>query len=184
MAKAWEDYFQPGEKLLWEGAPLPGVRGCAKIIGMALFGLPFLVIGGGLCIAGLVAVFGGQTLTEKGLGLFLTLFSLPFVGVGVFLVIGQWYAAAQSHRRIRYALSTRCAYVAKSWWTQSIESYPILPASSIGLEKGQTADSVWFHARDEKDSDGDRSTTRIGFEHIADGDSVYRLIRSIQMGTE
>ncbi|TAG11990.1 MAG: hypothetical protein EAZ40_16375 [Rhodobacterales bacterium] len=101
----------------------------------------------------------------------------------MFLVFGQWIAASQAHRRIRYALSTRAAYVAQSWWTHSLDSYPILPGTSIGLAKGRLADTVWFHTMTQKDSDGDRSTTRIGFENIADGDQVYGLLRSIQMGT-
>lgn len=149
---------------------------------MALFGLPFLVIGGGLCLFGLVMLFGDDAWEGMGLGLFITLFSLPFVGVGVFLVFGQWIAAHQAHRRVRYAVSSKCAYVAQSWWKNTLDSYPILPGTSITLEKGRHADTVWFHAHVEKDSDGDRSTTRIGFENIADGDRAYRLLRSIQMG--
>lgn len=183
MADTWEDYFQPGEALLWEGTPKPGVHGKAKIIGMALFGLPFLVIGGGTCVGGLTMLVGWQVWQDIGLGLFMVAFSVPFAGLGAFLVFGQWIAATQAHRRTRYALSSRCAYIAKSWWNHSIESYPILKGTPVGLEKGRSADTVWFHVRSEKDSDGDRSTTRIGFDNIADGDSVYRLLRSIQMGT-
>ena len=183
MTEAWEDYFQPGETLLWQGAPKPGIHGVAKIIGMALFGLPFLVIGGGVCIAGLTMLVGGKAWQDAGLGLFMTAFSLPFMGVGVFLVFGQWLAAAQAHRRVRYALISRCAYIAQSWWAHKIESYPILKSTPIGLEKHRSADTVWFHIRTDKDSDGDQSITRIGFDNIADGDRVYHLLRSIQMGT-
>ncbi|MCX7286438.1 MAG: hypothetical protein NTW20_02450 [Rhodobacterales bacterium] len=183
MAEAWEDCFQPGETLLWEGAPLPGVHGWVKIIGLALFGLPFLVIGTGTCLMGLKMLSSGDGWQLSGLGLFLALFSLPFIGVGLFMVFGQWFTAAQAHRRIRYALSSRCAYIGQSWMKPSLEIYPILKSTSVGLEKGRRSDTVWFHVRREKDSDGDLSTTRIGFDNIADGDKVLSLIRSIQMGT-
>jgi hypothetical protein len=182
MADAWEDFFQPGESLLWEGAPLPGVHGKLKLVSMALFGLPFLVIGSGLCLTGL-AMLGGPGWMDLGLGLFIAAFSIPFAGVGAFLVFGQWIAAAQAHRRIRYALSSRAAYIAKSGWSNSLESFPILSSTSVSLEKAPGAESVWFHARSEKDSDGDRTTTRIGFENIAEGERVFHLLRSIQMGT-
>ena len=182
MADTWEDYFQPGETLLWEGAPKPGLYGMPKLIGLALFGLPFLVIGTGICVAGLTMLLGPSWM-DLGIGLFMAAFSIPFAGLGAFLVFGQWIAAMQAHRRIRYALSTRCAYIAQSWWTHKIESYPILKSTSIGLEKGRRADTVWFHVRAEKDSDGDQSTTRIGFDNIADGDGVYRILRNIQTGT-
>ena len=64
-----------------------------------------------------------------------------------------------------------------------LEIYPILKSTSVGLQKGRRADTVWFHVRSEKDSDGDLSTTRIGFENIADGDKVLSLIRGIQTGS-
>jgi hypothetical protein len=182
MADSWDAYLQPGEHILWEGAPKSGVRGWPKIIGLAVFGMPFLLVGLGVFGAGIDQAFRAEGWTGLGLGLFLLVFSLMFVGVGATMVFGQWYAAARAHRDIRYAVSTRCAYVAKSGWVRSLESYPILKSTALGLEKGRSADSVWFHVRSEKDSDGDLSTTRISFDHIADGDSVYRLLRGIQTG--
>ena len=134
----------------------------------------------------LTALFGqfDQNLVtiENSLGVFIAAFSIPFAGIGAFLVLGQGIAAAQAHRRIRYALSNRCAYIGQSWMKPSLEIYPILKSTSVGLEKGRRADTVWFHVRNEKDSDGDLSTTRIGFDNIADGDKVLSLIRSIQTG--
>ncbi len=183
MAETWQSYFQPGETLLWQGAPLPGVHGWGKIIGMALFGLPFLVIGLAFCGVGLKMLISGPSWNDTGLGLFLAAFSLPFAGVGVFLVFGHAYSAKTAHRTTRYALSNRAAYIAKSGWTHSLESYPILRETALGLEKHRHADTVWFHIRTEKDSDGDRTTTRISFDNIAEGDEVYRLLRSIQIGT-
>ncbi|MBA3910018.1 MAG: hypothetical protein C0524_09030 [Rhodobacter sp.] len=184
MAESWERYFQPGEALVWEGAPKPGVHGLAKIIGLAVFGLPFLGAGIGMLVAGLRQIAIGASWADIGLGLFLSVFALPFAGAGALMVVGQWWAAHEAHGKIRYALSTRAAYIAKSYWARSIETYPILPSTATGLEKGRTADTVWFHVRSEKDSDGDRTTIRIAFDNIADGLSVYRMIRSIRMGPQ
>jgi hypothetical protein len=66
MAESWQDYFQPGEALLWEGAPKPGVHGWPKIIGLALFGLPFLIVGIGIFVAGLKQTFSGGTWGTMG----------------------------------------------------------------------------------------------------------------------
>lgn len=182
MADSWDAYFQPGEALLWEGAPKPGVHGWPKIIGLAVFGLPFLLFGLGAFTTGVRQAFRSEGWSDLGLALFLMSFSLIFLGVGALMVFGQWWAAAEAHIRIRYAVSTRCAYIAKSYRTRSIESYPILPGSPLGLEKGRSADTVWFHVQTEKDSDGDRTTTRISFDNIAEGDKVYTLLRSLQTG--
>lgn len=182
MAEGWEHYFQPGETLLWEGTPKPGVHGWPKIIGLALFGLPFLIVGIGVFVAGIRQMIVGEGWGDVGLGLFFTAFSIPFGGVGALMVFGQWWAAAEAHKRLRYAVSTRCAYIAKSYRTRSIESYPILKGTALGLEKDRGADTVWFHVFSERDSDGDRTTTRISFDNIADGDQVYALLRSLQTG--
>ena len=48
MADGWENFFQPGETLIWDGPPLTSIQGWYSIIGMALFGLLFLVIGTGI----------------------------------------------------------------------------------------------------------------------------------------
>ncbi len=183
MADLWEQYFQPGETLLWEGAPKPGVHGWPKIIGLAIFGLPFLLFGLGAFATALRQVIRSDGWSDLGLGIFLMTFSLMFVGVGALMVFGQWYAAVTAHRDIRYALSTRAAYIAKSGWKRGLESYPILASSATGLETGRRSDTVWVHVRTERDSDGDLSTSRISFENIADGARVYRLIRNIQTGT-
>lgn len=183
MAEGWQDYFQPGETLLWEGAPKPGVYGWPKIFGLALFGLPFLIVGIGVFAAGIRQIAQGGGWGDFGLGVFFTAFAIPFAGVGAVMVFGQWWAAAEAHKRLRYAVSTRCAYIAKTYRTRSIESYPILKGTALGLEKGRNADTVWFHVLSERDSDGDRTTTRISFDNIADGDRVYSVLRSLQMGS-
>jgi hypothetical protein len=182
-ASGWETYLQPGEKLLWEGAPKPGVHGKGKIIGLALFGLPFLIIGISVAVEGITQVSASESWRGIGLGLFFIAFAVPFTGIGALMVFGQWYAAHEAHRKLRYALSNRAAYIARTYWSRSIASYPILKSAPTGLEKGRTADTVWFHVQSETNSDGDRSFTRIGFDNIADGDAVFRLIRSIQTGS-
>ena len=184
MADDWQSCFQPGEKLLWEGAPKPGVHGWPRIIGLALFGLPFLVVGVGAFFAGIRQIVTGESWGDVGLGLFFAAFAIPFAGIGGAMVIGQWWAARQAHLQLRYAVSSRCAYIAKSCRRRSIESYPILKGTALGLEKGNGSDTVWFHVLSERDSDGDRTTTRISFDNIADGDRVYTVLRSLQMSAE
>jgi hypothetical protein len=182
MPERWDSYFQPGETLLWQGTPKQGVYSWPKIIALAAFGLPFLLAGLGALGGGLHQAIHSNGLSDIGLGLFLVSFSLVFVGVGAVMVFGQWWGASQAHLRVRYALTTRCAYIAQSYWTRKIESYPILPGSALGLEKGARADTVWFHVTVEKDMDGDRTTSRVSFDNIAEGDKVYALLRSIQSG--
>lgn len=180
MAEAWQDYFQPGETLLWEGAPEPGLHVTGRMVFKLAFGLPFLL--GGLVIlgTGLVQLVGAATLRDFGFGLFMVVFSLLFGGFGAVMVLGEPVTNALAPRKVRYALSTRAAYIATSWRGREIKTYPIVKSSSTGLERGRRSDTVWFHVTSERDSGGDITITRIGFDRIADGEQVYRLIRQIQ----
>ena len=181
MTDSWAAYLQPNETLLWEGAPLPGIRNWPRLVFLSLFGVPFLMFGLGGTGVALRHIFW---LGEVGIGFLTLALGLAFLGVGYALVLGQWVEAATAHRRIRYALSTRFAYIARKARNRLLETYPILPQTVLEIEHGKGYDSIWFHVRSEKDSDspGGLATSRIGFEGIADGAKVYQLMRGIQTG--
>jgi hypothetical protein len=179
MEASWDAYLQPGERILWEGAPMPGIRNRPRLVFLSLFGVPFLVFGLGGTAVGLRHVVW---LGEIGVGLITLALGLVFLIFGYALVFGQWTEAAQAHRTTRYALSSRCAYVARKSANRSLESYPILPATALELEHCSGYDNLWFHVRSETDSDGGITTTRIGFEGIREGTDVYRLMRGLQAG--
>jgi hypothetical protein len=179
----WADLLLPGERVLWQGAPVPGFHQAGKSLFLILFGLPFLLIGAGLAAVSLRSVALATDVAAAGLGLFLLTVSLPFGGIGAFLVFGPVIDARTAARSVRYALSTRAAYIARSFPLRRIEAYPILPASAVELDEGRRAGTVWVHTRRERDSDGATDTTRIGFENIADAPTVFRLVRQVQAGT-
>jgi hypothetical protein len=176
----WHSYLQPGERILWEGAPLPGVRNKARLGFLSLFGVPFFLIG---LFGSAVGLRHAVWLGEVGLGLFTLAIALIFLFLGYTLVIHQWVDAARAHRTTRYAVSTRCAFIARKGRKRSLECYPVLPKTALELDHCDGYDDVWFHVRIEDGSEGGLSTTRIGFEGIKDGTEVYRLLRGIQTGT-
>ena len=116
--------------------------------------------------------------------LFLLAFSVPFGGLGAFLVFGPFVDARSAARDVRYALTNRAAYIARKGIVNSLKVYPILPSTALELERGKRADTVWLHARLERDSDGDLGTTKAGFENIAEGERVFHLIRGLQGKTD
>ncbi|MCU0905599.1 MAG: hypothetical protein MUE83_17285 [Tabrizicola sp.] len=177
---SWDAYLQPGERILWEGAPLPGIRNRGRLTFLSIFGFPFLIFGLGGTGVGLRYVFWKG---EVWIGLITLALGLVFALVGYTLVLHQWIDAARAHRTTRYAVSTRCAYVARQSRKRSLESYPILAKTALEIDHCSGYDNVWFHARSEDDSDGAITTSRIGFEGIRDGTEVYRLMRGIQTGT-
>lgn len=184
MTPEWLGRFHPGETLLWEGAPAPGLHHPGKTAMLVAFGLPFLCIGTGLLFFGATHLPSAPTLDDAGLALFLTLFALPFGGIGAFMVFGPFMEARTNARFIRYMLTTRAAYVARTGRFPSLKVYPILPHTALELEPGKRAGTVWLHSRLERDSDGDLGTTKAGFENIAEAEKVFLMIRDLQGKTE
>lgn len=176
--------LRPGEIVLWEGAPVPGLHHPGKTAAMVIFGLPFLCIGAALLLYGAIHLPASPTLNDAGLALFLMLFSVPFGGIGAVMVFGPFIEARTNARDIRYTLSTRAAYVARAGRFPSLKVYPILPHTALELEPGRRAGTVWLHSRLELDSEGDLGTTKAGFENIAEADKVFVLIRDLQGKSE
>lgn len=177
----WTDYFEAGEKLVWTGSPESDRRLRWSQIGLATFGAPFLIVGVGLCGATIWGVATGQadTLAKLGAAVFLILFSLPFAAAGLFLVAGPTFKARNAPRYVRYALSTRRAYIAESWWSHQLKTYPLKPDMRVDLLR-DGLDSVILHSGHERDSEGDTVTVAAKFEQLADGRPLYQLIRQLQ----
>ena len=172
--------LRPGETLLWEGAPVPGFHQRGKSLFLMAFGLPFLIIGIAVFFAGLYQLTQAASTSDAGLAIFFTAFGVPFAGIGSFLVFGPLIEARTAHRDVRYALTTRAAYVQRSGRFPSLKVYPILPDTALELEPGKRASTVWLHAHLERDSDGDLGTTKAGFENIVEAEKVFLMIRDLQ----
>jgi len=172
--------LRPGETVLWEGAPVPGFHQRRLTFFLMLFGLPFLVIGVSLFCYSLLLYPQAATVPDGGNALVTTAFSLPFAAFGAFLVLGPIIEARSAARDIRYALTSRAAYVIRTGQFPSVRVYPILPDTALELETGSRAGTVWVHSRRERDSEGDLGTTKAGFENVAEAEKVFLMIRELQ----
>ncbi|MGL4278923.1 MAG: hypothetical protein ACRCS0_01035 [Albidovulum sp.] len=175
--------LEPGERIRWQGAPVAGLHRPFQIAGMAVFGTPFLV--GGIAAAGF-AIWTLMRATEWqmiALAVFILLFSLPFLGIGLLLVLGvsldRLFAAP---RRMRYVLTDSRALILSDFPTRKVASYPILKSSPLVHEPSARAGSVYFHVQSTRDSDNQLEIKREGFENIADSAHVFQLMRQVQLG--
>lgn len=172
--------LRPDERVIWSGAPVPGVHRTGRAVLMLVFGLPFLLVGIGLFVAGLTGSGLSAPSANGFSGLFLMAVALPIGGIGAFLVFGPWIESRTGARLRHYALTDRAAYILSRMAGARVAVYPILPHTPLIVETGRRAGTVWFHARRERSSDGDLTEERAGFENIADADQVAALIRSLQ----
>jgi hypothetical protein len=184
-AAEWAEILDPGERLLWVGSPAGGVRFSGKAVGTTFFGLFFLGFALFWTAGAATPLFMILTGEDPPDGftwffVFFPLFGLPFIAVGAWMVFGQHFHDAWRRRHMRYALTDRRAIIT-SWagGKRSLQSFPITPATTIDYQPGDES-NLYFHTKVSIDSDGDRRTERIGFEHFPDGEGAYAAIRQIQ----
>lgn len=168
----WDGILDPGETILWQGRPDGKVIILAKNIVTLLFGLFF----GGF------ALFWVVMAGAMGGGMF-ALFGVPHFLVGAGIVWGAIYWGPYKQRRTWYTLTDRRALIATELPIRGrrLKSWPINPDTPIDFQPGPPA-SVFF-ASEMKRGEHSSYQVPIGFERIEDGDTVYRLIRSIQTET-
>jgi hypothetical protein len=182
----WEAILDKDERLLWVGSPAQGLRFRPKALFQSFFGLfffGFALFWTAGAASPLIMVLTGQGKMEGGFSwffLFFPLFGLPFVIVGFYMVFGHYMYDAYLRKHTRYALTTKRALIT-AWprGKRTLKSYPIKADTVVDYEPGDEA-SIFFANEVHTDSDGDKTTTRIGFEYIPDGASAYAIVRQIQ----
>lgn len=184
-SETWESYLDPGERLLWSGVPAQGVRVTRKGLGSSfasLFILAFALLW--TAGAGLGIISGAWRQAEGAMFWFMVLFpvfGLPFIALGLYGVFGHYFDDARQRARTRYALTDRRALIAIDGRERVLRSWPIRPETIVDFLPGPEA-SLRFATDVQVDSEGDKSYTRVGFERIAEGEKVMRLIRQMQTG--
>lgn len=179
MAERWDDWFDDGETLLWQGKP-ENVRHWALNVFISVFGLPFLWAGVAVLLSGL-GMIGNGTFMDFGLGVFQLAFAVPFLGVGAAMVFGIWLLDWLAPDRTRYALTNKAGYIATRLWGRKMDVFPIMPDIRVELiEHRRGTSTIYFHFEEKLDSDGDQFTSKKGFADIADGQEVYRIVREAQ----
>ena len=183
--EGWNAMLEPGEKILWQGAPVPGLGVRDVINGRFFFGLFFT----GFAIIWTVSAstIGGRT---GGFAAF-ALIGLFFILVGLFMAIGAPFVTAYRRRRTRYALTDRAALIAASVLGRSrFSRTPLGEMNALELDDDQPG-TVTFKREiviSEYSTRGrtgmqrrrrSRSEKTTAFERIADARPVYRQLSEL-----
>ncbi|WP_058626697.1 hypothetical protein [Microbacterium testaceum] len=107
-----EPRLRNGEKVLWRGEPDPAVR----FTPADRFFIPFTIAWLGFAVFWTVVVWSSTTAPP-----FLWLFGLLFVGIGVHLTIGRFFAKAARKKKTRYVVTDQRAIVIDPLGTRQTE---------------------------------------------------------------
>ena len=170
MTSGWEGILDADEAILWQGRPDGNVVFRPSNIVGFLFGLAFA--GFALFWMVLAASAGG----------FFWAFGLIHFSVGIGISFGALFWSAYRRRNTWYTLTNKRAFVASELPLKGrkLKSYPITETTVLEFDNATPA-TIHFAEETRRGQNG-TSQVKIGFERIADGSTVYRLIRDMQKG--
>lgn len=156
-------YLEPGEKLLWTGRPRRGLvlRPTDK------YTIPFTILWCGFAIAAL-----------RKLGFF-SIFGLLFVGGGLYLAIGRFFADAWIRARTVYGLTDRRAIIRSGLLTRRLSSTYLANLTDVVLSERFHGEGTIVLGRPLPSWVVNNSfvSEPPSFEFILDAARVYQLIQ-------
>jgi hypothetical protein len=177
-----------GESVYWAGMPNPGVVFHSDDWQM----VPFSLLWGGFTIfweAGALGYWGNGA-RGGGPSLFMTLWGIPFVAAGQYLIWGRFVVDAWLKRRTYYAATNRRALILQDGWKRKTSSIFLEEIPTISFE-GTMTGTLWFGpkypiivGRGSRKKTRSLSRFDVGdvpvFADIDDVESVYRLILNLR----
>ncbi len=169
------DVILPGERLLWTGAPPRGLR--LRQIDALL--IPFSLLWGGFAIVWESVAIGGHA------PWFFRLWGIPFVLVGLYLILVRFFVDAYLRARTSYAVTDRAAYGVRINAFPAVRRYSGSALDSVIFEpKASGIGTIRFAAMPSIFSMGSRGWTVWNgatldcFDSIPDARRVYELVIS------
>jgi hypothetical protein len=115
------------ERLLWYGRPLAGIR----LRGSDAVGIPFSLMWGGF------AIFWETMVIRQGAPLMFKLWGVPFVAVGLYLIIGRFFHDAWRRSRTAYAVTSERVIILSGGLRPSVLSVRLATVPAVSLAEGR-----------------------------------------------
>lgn len=176
--------LQEGETLIWIGQPNRGPS-FAKSFLLYFFAVPWLALSLTMFGAALFALLASLGIVRTDdlpfkvdsgpvvMSVVGVIFLIPFVAIGLGMLAVPFWGAAQL-KKVVYGLSERRAIIGRFGRNIRVESYALedMTPNVLFLERKNGTGSIYFSSKRYKDSDGDWSVSKIGFEDVSDARSL------------
>jgi hypothetical protein len=164
------------ETVRWTGEPPTGLLWRASDWVM----LPFSLMWGGF------ALFWESMVISAGAPLVMMLFGVPFVCLGVYLIVGRFFWDANVRARTRYAVTDRAAYIVVDGFRGAVRRYAGSALNDVRVERKDDGSGTLRFGAGALASYGMRTTTSLlpqnAFESIRDVDHAYDAVRAAARG--
>lgn len=166
----WEDIFEPGEVLLWQGRPDPSFAWQKRHILPAALGISVACLG-------LIWIF----YTPLGNG-YTIILGIILLLLAAFLAIAPPVMAMMVRKATWYSLSNKRGFIAmhREQVGRKLSAYVIEPDFDIKFD-GREPSTIMF-AIETRQPGNAAYIAKISFDRIAEGQKVYDMMRSIQGG--
>ncbi|MBN8989683.1 MAG: PH domain-containing protein [Rhizobiales bacterium] len=164
----------PGERLLWSGSPVRGLRFENADLSKSGFGLIFF----SFAAFWIHGVWSQSSAANSAQSPLFALFGVPFVLIGFYLLVGHFFWSALCRKRTEYAVTNQRVIVRSgifSTTTKSIE-YRKIPTLTL-TEKSDASGTIQF-GETKADHSGDAvSYAASKMEAVPDVRVVHHIIR-------
>ena len=169
----FDNYLGQDETILWMGRPNP----LSLLSSSDLMMIPFSLMWGGFAI-----FWESLALSGKSHDLFFTLWGIPFVVIGQYIIWGRFVHKYLRRKRTYYAVTNQRTLVLTTLFGTNLKTYFLHQVLSL-QRQGR---SVLFEVNDLSLTRRRRQADwlgemRPGFYALADADEVYGLIQNIIM---
>lgn len=171
----------PGERLLWNGIPRQGVRFQSS----DFFMVPFSLMWGGF------AIFWEYSVTNSNAPVFMSLWGIPFVLIGIYFIGGRFFLDSYQRSRMLYAITDQRAFIISDWLGREVTSLPLKNLTEVTLkENADHSGSIVFGSGNPAYAmlsgtpwPGARRRLAPAFDPVDDVRKVYEILQNAQKQT-
>lgn len=167
--EALKEYTNQGEQLIWTGRPVQGLR--LRQSDWIL--IPFSLLWGGFAIGWEIGVI------VMGAGWFFALFGIPFVLIGLYLIIGRFFHDAWYRSKVYYGMTTEELFIKRP---KRVENIPFTKINSMDVQEEKNGRGSLSFQMGVAAKNNQKSPTLPAASYILDGvynvTEPYHIIRN------
>ncbi len=173
-------HIDPMENVLWSGKPKQDI----VFRGSDAFLIPFSLLWGGFAIFWMIGVI------KSGAPLFFALFGVPFVLIGIYMIVGRFFVEAKQREKTYYGVTEDRVVIVSGILQQKVKFLTIRNLSDISISESSDGTGTitfgnampffsWFENTSWPGT-GQHAVPK--FDMIDNPRQVYQIIREIQHG--